>query len=151
MRKISISEKGNDNQTNNVKPSSSHSIKQKQEIQALNNQQIGSKATPQEVLGFNNQFYPEEHVDFDPERFKKPDPNYGFIHDKYIISSDDALRKMNKDQLKKNMDMIKTTDDKVKSLKKHLNFSSNLSNDQTNASSFKQSYAQKLDKFIGTM
>lgn len=39
---------------------------------------------------------------FDPEKYKKPDPYHGFIHEQYIISSDNQIpRKF--DEVKKNI------------------------------------------------
>ncbi len=59
--------------------------------------------TPNEIFGLNNQVYIEEQYflnfkyrpSFDPEKYKKPAPFYGFSHDKYLISSNNPLSNQN--------------------------------------------------------
>lgn len=49
-------------------------------------------------------------TDFDAEKFNKPDPYYGFVHDKYIISSENPLTKGKKiEELRKTLLQKHTT------------------------------------------
>ena len=39
-------------------------------------------------LGYNHQLYKEDKINCNKDNYKKPEPFYGFIHDKYVCSSE---------------------------------------------------------------
>ena len=59
--------------------------------------------------GFGNGFF-NDKVDFNPDKYIKPKPFYGFIHDKYVNPSDNAenLAKIEKEKTEKKIQDTKT-------------------------------------------
>ena len=51
---------------------------------------------------------------FDPEKYKKPDPYHGYIHEQYIISSDNQIPRKFEDK-KRSPINIEGKDSKMKS------------------------------------
>ena len=78
---------------------------------------------------------------FDPGLYKKPNPNYSYIHDNFIIPAKDPLKKQ---------DYRKSFDVKVipnKSSKKMIEGNKKPDYSKTEHG-FKKSNAQKLDSFL---
>lgn len=60
-------------------------------------------------LGFNNQLYKEDKVNFNKDNYKRPDPFYGLIHDKYVSPSENPDIRPEIEKQKTNYLMSKTS------------------------------------------
>jgi len=88
---------------------------------------------------------------FDP-RFSRPEPYYGFLHDKYIIQSD-TTGKNSKEANKKEIGLKKGTNSNSNTLTNKISHNRSKSNgfNKTNSNNFGnagRTFAQKLDSFI---
>jgi hypothetical protein len=79
---------------------------------------------------------------FDPELYKKPNPNYSYIHDNFIIPAKDPLMKDDYSKLK-DLKVCKNEPNKK------MIGTNNKADYSKTESGFKKSKAQKLDSFLG--
>lgn len=118
------------------------------------------KVNGNERLDLENVPYVEDNVVFDRDRYKKPSPFYGFVHDKYIIPPVEGYKKQisnNNIDINSNVSngmtgSIKATNSLTKSkigLTKSISGSDTIKNITANNISFpRQTYAEKLDNFM---
>lgn len=79
---------------------------------------------------------------FVPENYFKPDPNYSYIHDKFIIPAKDPLHKQDYSRKSFETKVISNKSDSKKLTGKKPDFAKT-------ELGFKMSNAQKLDRFLG--
>lgn len=82
-------------------------------------------------------------MQFDPDIYKKPNPNYSYIHDKFIIPAKDPMKKQDYSSKSFEMKVIKNKPDK-----KMLNSTKKPDYSKTEFG-FKKTNAEKLDSFLG--
>ena len=81
----------------------------KQETPKLEEQKNQNNDNSNYELGYNHQLYKEDKINFNKDNYKKPEPFYGFIHDKYVCSSENPDVRPLIDKRKTDMLMSKTS------------------------------------------
>jgi hypothetical protein len=85
----------------------------------------------------------QDFIQFDPDIYKKPNPNYSYIHDKFIIPAKDPMKKQDYSSKSFEMKVVKNKPDK-----KMLNTTKKSDYSKTEFG-FKKTNAEKLDSFLG--
>ena len=77
-------------------------------VEVINNN-LNFAKTQYDNQGFGNGYF-NDKVDFNPDKYVKPNPFYGLIHDKYVNPSDNAenLAKIEKEKTEKKIQDMKT-------------------------------------------